>query len=135
MIGLDTNILARYILDDDPHWSPRVSQFLDTHLSTQRPGYINPITLVELVWVLRRKPGYDRAKLAAIVDGLLSSDALVVGETAAVERALASFKTGSAGFADYLIAELNEAAGASSTVTLDHQAAKNPPFVLFSQEA
>ncbi|MGK9051901.1 type II toxin-antitoxin system VapC family toxin [Neorhizobium sp. CSC1952] len=135
MIGLDTNILARYILDDDPHWSQRVSQFLETQLSVQKPGYINPITLVELVWILRRKPGYNRTKLAAIVDGLLSSDVLVVGEAAAVEQALASFKVGSAGFADYLIAELNEAAGASPTITLDHRASKNPPFVLFSQEA
>ncbi len=106
--------------------------FFDTRLSDREPGYINPITLVELVWTLRRKPGYDRAKLADVVEGLLSSDSLVVGEAAAVERALAAFRDGSAGFADYLIAELNEAAGASPTVTLDHTAAKNPPFILFS---
>ncbi len=135
MIGLDTNMLARYFLNDDPLWSPRVARFFADNLSGQRQGYINPITLTELVWVLRRRPEYDRASLAGLIEGILASTSLVVGEAAAVERALASFKTGSAGFADYLIAELNEAAGASPTVTLDRQAAKEFPFVPFSQEA
>ncbi|MDO9415010.1 PIN domain-containing protein [Pararhizobium sp.] len=134
MIGLDTNILGCYILDDDPLWSPAVANFLETRLSNQAPGYINPITLIELVWMLRRKPGYDRAKLAMIVEGLLSSDSLVVGEADAVEKALVSFRAGSAGFADYLIAELNDSAGASPTLTLDRSAAKNPLFVLLTQE-
>ncbi len=135
MIGLDTNVLARYFLNDDPQWSPQVAAFFETRLSSQRPGYVNPITLVELVWILRRKPGYDRSKLSALIEGLLSSDSIVLGEAGAVERALVSFRSGSAGFADYLIAELNEAAGASPTMTLDHKAAKNPPFIPFSQEA
>lgn len=135
MIGLDTNMLARYFLDDDPRWSPRVARFFAENLSERRQGYINPITLTELVWVLRRRPEYDRAALAGVIEGILSSTSLVVGEAEAVKRALASFKAGSAGFADYLIAELNEAAGASPTVTLDRQAAKKPPFIPFSQEA
>lgn len=135
MIGLDTNILARYLLDDDPRWSPLVARFFDESLSAQKRGYINPITLAELVWVLRRRPEYSRAMLATVIEGLLASERLVVGEAEAVRRALASFKAGSAGFADYLIAELNEAAGASPTVTLDRQAAKTFPFVPFSQEA
>ncbi|WP_430242834.1 PIN domain-containing protein [Neorhizobium sp. DAR64861/K0K2] len=134
MIGLDTNILARYFLDDDPLWSPQVAQFFDESLSTSRQGFINPITLVELVWVLRRKSGYDRERLASLIEGLISSDRLVIGEADAVARALASFRTGTAGFADYFIAELNTAAGASPTVTLDHAAAKNMPFILLSQE-
>ena len=135
MIGLDTNILARYLIDDDPRWSPLVARFFDESLSPQKRGYINPITLAELVWVLRRRPEYSRAMLATVIEGLLASERLVVGEAEAVRRALASFKVGSAGFADYLIAELNEAAGASPTVTLDRQAAKTFPFVPFSQEA
>ena len=134
MIGLDTNILARYFLDDDPLWSPQVAQFFDERLSTSRQGFINPITLVGLVWVLRRKTGYDRERLASLIEGLISSDRLVIGDADAVVRALASFRTGTAGFADYFIAELNTAAGASPTVTLDHAAAKNMPFILLSQE-
>ncbi|MBP2461871.1 MULTISPECIES: hypothetical protein [unclassified Rhizobium] len=97
-------------------------------------GVHQSITLVELVWVLRRKTGYDRERLASLIEGLISCDRLVIGDADAVVRALASFRTGTAGFADYFIAELNTAAGASPTVTLDHAAAKNMPFILLSQE-
>ena len=135
MIGLDTNILVRYVLDDDPVWSPVVTTFLDNELSVDRPGYINPITLVELVWALRRRADYDRARLAILIEYLLTSDSLVIGEALAVERALTRFKEGGAGFADYLIAELNEQAGASPTITIDRKAGKTFPFTPLSQGA
>ncbi len=134
MIGLDSNVLVRYAFDDDSHWSPIVTRFIDTQLSPQRPGYINPITLVELVWTLQREPGYDRSRLADLIESLLASDSVVLGEAEAVERAVAAFRQGGAGFADYLIAELNEAAGASPTVTIDRGAAKRPPFVPLSEK-
>ena len=133
MIGLDTNVLVRYVLDDDPVWSPAVTRFLDNELSNERPGYINPITLVELVWTLRRRPDYDRNRLSTLIEYLLTSDSLVIGEADAVARALTRFRSGGAGFADYLIAELNEQAGASPTVTIDRKASKSFPFTPISQ--
>ena len=133
MIGLDTNILARYVLDDDPVWSPAATRFLDSELSADKPGYINPITLAELVWALRRREDYDRVRLATLIEYLLTSDSLVVGEADAVARALTRFRAGGAGFADYLIAELNEQAGASPTVTIDCKAGKTFPFTPLSQ--
>jgi predicted nucleic-acid-binding protein len=135
LIGVDTNILLRYLLDDDPIWSPVVTDFVDNRLTPERQGYVNLITLVELVWTLRRRPDYDRSRLAAVVESLLSSDSIVLAEAHAVERALTSFRTGNAGFADYLIAELNEAAGASPTVTIDRKAGKALPFTPLSQGA
>lgn len=135
MIGLDTNVLARYLLDDDPVWSPIATDFIDSRLTPQRPGYVNAITLIELLWILRRRPDYDRARLANLIENLLGSDSLVLGEAVAVERALSAFKAGKAGFADYLIAELNEAAGASPTVTIDRKAGKTLPFTPLSQGA
>jgi predicted nucleic-acid-binding protein len=135
LIGLDTNVLVRYLLGDDPRWSPIAIAFIDTELTPVRPGYINPITLVELVWTLRRQPQYDRAKLSQLLEDLLTSDSVVIGEAAAVERALVAFRNGGAGFADYLIAELNEAAGASPTVTIDRKAGKTFPFTPLSQGA
>jgi predicted nucleic-acid-binding protein len=135
LIGLDTNVLVRYFLDDDPIWSPVATAFIDQTLTVERPGYINPITLVELVWTLRRLPEFDREKLAYLIENLLLSKTVVLGEAAAVARALTAFKSGNAGFADYLIAELNEAAGASPTVTIDRRAAQNPPFTPLSHGA
>lgn len=135
MIGLDTNVLVRYFLDDDPVWSPAATRFIDEELTPEHPGYINPITLVELVWTLRRQPGYDRDKLAYLIDNLLLSSTIVVGETAAVEKALTGFKAGGAGLADYLIAELNRLAGAATTVTIDRKAGRNLPFTALTQGA
>jgi predicted nucleic-acid-binding protein len=135
VIGLDTNVLIRYLLDDDPIWSPVATEFVNSRLSPERPGYINVITLVELVWVLRRRPEYSRARLADVIENLLSSDSVVMGEAAAVERALSAFKVGKAGFADYLITELNVAAGASPTLTIDRDAGETFPFTPLSQGA
>lgn len=135
MIGIDTNILLRYLLDDDPIWSPVVTDFVDNRLTTEQPAYVNVITLIELVWTLRRRPEYDRSRLTSVVESLLSSDVIVLAEASAIERALSSFKKGTAGFADYLIAELNEAAGASPTITIDRKAGKTFPFTPLSQGA
>jgi predicted nucleic-acid-binding protein len=135
LIGLDTNVLVRYLLDDDPIWSPIATEFVDSRLTPDRPGYINVITLVELVWSLRRRPDYDRSRLSLVIESLLASDSIVLAEAAAVERALVAFNAGTAGFADYLIAELNEAAGASPTITIDRKAGKTFPFTPLSQGA
>jgi predicted nucleic-acid-binding protein len=116
-------------------WSPVVTDFIDNLLSPERPGYVNAITLVELVWTLRRRSEYDRARLSAVIENLLTSDSIVLAEADAVERALSSFKTGKAGFADYLIAELNQAAGASPTFTIDREAGKTFPFTPLSEGA
>lgn len=128
MIGVDTNVLARYFLDDDPVWSPRADAFLEEELTPERPGYVNPLTLAELVWTLRKHPGYDRPGMARMIEGLLRFDRLVIGEAEAVAAALESFRAGGAGFADHLIAELNRRAGAAPTVTIDRKARKRPPF-------
>jgi predicted nucleic-acid-binding protein len=128
MIGIDSNILLRYLLDDDPVWSPRATRFIEHELSAENPAYINPVVLAETVWGLRRSPLFDRKKLPTVIEGLLEFEKFVIGERDSVVRALAAYREGPAGFADYLIAELNVAAGAGETVTTDKNAAKNRPF-------
>lgn len=128
MIGIDTNILLRYLLDDDPVWSPVAENFIETTLTAEDPGYVNPITLAEVVWSLRRHARYDRAALCEIIEGLLAFEKLVIGQSATVMRALSAYRAGGAGFADYLIAELNADAGAGVTVTIDKKAAAREPF-------
>ncbi len=128
MIGLDSNVLLRAVLNDDTVWSAAANKFIDTECTPNRPGFLNVVVLAEIVWVLRRLPDYDRAKLATFVEGLLEADNLVVDRSQSVERALAAFKSGSAGFADYLIAELNAEAGATPTVTIDKHATRNDAF-------
>jgi predicted nucleic-acid-binding protein len=115
VIGLDTNILVRYILDDDPKWSPMAAQFMEQRLSPARPGYINLIVLAELVWTLSKAKHASRHGIAELVRDLLQSEVIVVERREVVERALGRFAQGGAGLADYLIGELNVEAKASPT--------------------
>lgn len=129
MIGLDTNVLARAILVDDPVWTPLAQRFLTEALTTDRPGYVNLVTLAELVWTLRKSGGYSRERLADVVAGLLAAQNIVLERADVVVRALTVFQAGGPGFADCLIAELNSTAGAVHTVTIDGKAKNSTHFV------
>lgn len=128
MIGIDTNILIRYVTNDDPVWSEPSIKFIDHTCSTENPGYINIVVLVEAAWILRRRPDFNRGRLADFIQGLLDSDSIVVAERDVVQRALVSFRKGPAGFADYLVLELNVQAEAVPTYTIDFDATRSESF-------
>lgn len=124
MIGIDSNLLIRFVLDDDPVWSAPAARFLETELTPERPGYVNLVVLAELAWSVRRAKGFDRSRMEAMIEGLLSSDSLVLERSETVARALSRYRRSSIGFADCLIAELNDEAGAVPTVSIDKDAVK-----------
>jgi predicted nucleic-acid-binding protein len=128
VIGIDSSVLLRYLLDDDPVWSPVATRFIEEELTAANPGYINLVVLAETVWALRRSPLFERSKLAATVEGLLQFDKFVIAERDVVADALSRFRSDGAGFADLLIAELNRAAGASATVAIDMAATRSLVF-------
>lgn len=128
MIGVDTNILVRFVLDDDPVWSPAAAVFINETLSSENVGFINVVTLAEFARTLKKEAGFNRESLALVVESFLQSDKIALGNADIVERALARFRTGNSGFADYLIAELNIASGAEPTMTIDKRAARNEAF-------
>jgi predicted nucleic-acid-binding protein len=128
VIGLDSNVVLRYLLDDDPKWSPVATAILDEQLSSEEPGYICEVVLAEVVWSLRSRAKYSREQIIAVIDGLLSSDSIVVGSRGAVTDALIHYRAGQAGFADYFIAVLNRDAGAAPTLTVDGDAGKHALF-------
>jgi predicted nucleic-acid-binding protein len=128
MIGVDANVLLRHILDDDTLWSERASRFLEDFCAPSRPGYVSTVTLAEVAWVLRRRKSYSKASLTKALDAILSDENLAVAERDAVVAALEAFRNGSADFADYLVGELNAAAGAAPTYTIDKPALKHPLF-------
>jgi predicted nucleic-acid-binding protein len=128
LIGVDTNVLARYILDDDPVWSVRATSFIDNECTPERPGYINLVVIAELVWLLRQAQDYTRDKITTVIQEFMEADNLVVAEAALIERVLEQYKVGKADFADYLIVELNRAAAAKPTVTIDKKASLDEGF-------
>jgi predicted nucleic-acid-binding protein len=135
MIGVDTNILVRYVLDDDPVWSPAAVKFIDETLSSDNVGFVNVVTLAEFAWTLKREASFNREALAIVIESFLQSDKIVLGHADIVHKALVRFKTGNSGFADCLIAELNLGSGAAPTMTIDKRAARNDTFEQLSPGA
>lgn len=123
MIGLDTNVLVRYIMQDDPRQSPSATALVES-LSADAPGFVTQVSVVELFWVLSSAYGLDRTQLAAALDGLLRSKEIVIEAAEVVWKALRVFQAGKADFADCLIERAAATAGCSRTVTFDRTAAK-----------
>lgn len=121
LIGIDTNVLARYILLDDPQQSEQASQFLES-LTADKKGFISVIVLVELVWLLRRVYKQTRLQVAEILDELLAIDMLVFEQQVYVYEALAIYQNVSSDFSDLLINRLNAMYGCDYTVSFDNGA-------------
>jgi predicted nucleic-acid-binding protein len=130
VIGLDTNVIVRYLVQDDPKQSAAATRFIERSISPESPGYITGITLCEVVWVLAECYGADRARIKTVLEGLLSSKQLAVEEADLVWKALRAWDASSADFSDALIGEIVGARGGSKTVTFDRAAARLPGFEL-----
>lgn len=123
MIGLDTNVVIRFLVQDDAVQSPIATRLMG-RLTRERPGFVSAVVLAETSWVLSRAYKASRGDLASAVEGLLRSAELVVENSEAAYRALAAYQASeSAEFADALIAQTGALAGASETVTFDKEAA------------
>lgn len=123
MIGLDTNVLVRFLVHDDPAMAERAERAIRERCSPEQPGYINHIVLCELAWVLERAYDYRRADIANVLDALCRATDFRVQEIEIVREAIASFVVGRAHFADLLLGLTNRAAGCEATLTFDKEAA------------
>lgn len=121
MIAIDTNILVRYLLRDDPVQTALARAFIDTELSEERPGFVALVTIVELDWVCRRVYAVPEAGVAEAIRKLLEIRELVVEQAEMVEQAL-DRKAGQ--LADALIHAIGQSAGCSKTVTFDRKFAR-----------
>jgi predicted nucleic-acid-binding protein len=130
MIGLDTNILVRYLAQDDPVQSPQATQIIEYYLTKSRPGFISLVTMVETVWVLDRIYGLSDSQLAAVVERMLQADTLSIQNEQEVFTAMTTLKTGKGSFADALIGALDAWGGCTSTLTFDQKAARLNSFHL-----
>ena len=127
MIGLDTNIVLRLFVDD--HNSVAARRFVARNCGTDAPGYVNVVSLCEVVWVLHRVHRYDREAVADILTEVLSSNDIEVQDHDLVRSALAQFKAAKGDFADALIGEINQARGCHQTATFDRKAVRLRTFV------
>lgn len=126
MIGLDTNILLRIVLNDDPPQVRRATRLLET-LDERNYGFVNIISMVELVWTLRRTFRFGRGDVIATIQTLLNSRDIIIEDEAIVAEAVDRMQNSKADFADCLIVARNHALGCTRTVTFDRKAAAAIP--------
>lgn len=124
MIGVDTNVLVRYIVQDDPVQAVAATELLEKACSAEAPGWVDGVVLCELVWVLESAYGYPRATVSDVLQTLLTSAELRVENPDLAWSALRGYRSGGAGYADRLIGLRNRQAGCEATVTFDKRAAR-----------
>ncbi len=128
MIGLDTNVLLRYLTRDDPVQFSAAVRVIEEQLSVQERGFVSTIVLAELAWVLRRTYRWPASRVAEIMERLLNSDALVIEQPDEVSEAIAAVRDGRGDFADALIGAVAGRAGCSHILTFDRDALRLPGF-------
>jgi predicted nucleic-acid-binding protein len=127
MIGLDTNVLLRLFVEDDPAQSDRARRFVNA-AAADEPCIVNPVVLAEFAWTLARNFKIRRQEVARLIEGVLAMDDLEVPFRHAAERALAAYRAGRADFPDYFLAEINLELGCASTATFDRAALDSSAF-------
>ncbi|MEH6581136.1 MAG: type II toxin-antitoxin system VapC family toxin [Halioglobus sp.] len=130
MKGLDTNVLVRYLVQDDRRQATAANAFIETQCTNEAPCFIGQIVLCELAWVLESNYQQSREEIASIIEQLLQVGQLQVMEPEVAWRALDDYKKSNADFPDHLMARVNETQGCDSTLTFDKKASKQPLFQL-----
>lgn len=131
MIGLDTNVLVRYLAQDDAPQAEVATRLIEQELSPAEPGFVSLVVLAELCWVLKRLYNATDLELAATVADMLGSPQFQLEQRQAVQAAcqrvlsLKSGKTAKVGLTDVLVFELARSQGCSRTVSFDRNAVRS----------
>jgi len=125
VIGLDTNVLVRYLVQDDAAQARAASHLIETRCTNEDPGFVSLLVLAELVWVLDRGYGYTRSQVAGALNGILTAAELKVEQPDLARNALIDYGNGPADFAGYLIGHVNAACGCGTTATFDKRTMKS----------
>lgn len=131
MIALDTNVLVRYLVNDDARQAAAVRALL-ADLTAEQPGFVCREVVVELVWVLQRAYGFSRDRIARVLEELVISRELAFEAGDDVARAAFTYRQGGTGFSDLMIVTAAKRAGAYPLYTFDRQVAQLEGAVLLS---
>lgn len=128
MKGIDTNVLVRYIVQDDPAQSKQATYFVETTCSEECPVFITGIVLCELVWVLGGAYEYSRHSIAEVLEKILRIRQFRIYQSEILWNSLHDYQHKNIDFADSYIAHLNASNECEYTVTFDKKAARLKHF-------
>jgi predicted nucleic-acid-binding protein len=130
VIALDTNVVVRYITQDDPKQAALATQLVENTLSVEKPGFVSLVTLCEIAWVLAVSYDATKDRIRRVIEGLLGSKQVVVEDAELVWKALRAWEKSTADFSDALLAQVALARGCEKVVTFDRSASRLPAFQL-----
>jgi predicted nucleic-acid-binding protein len=129
MIGLDTNVLVRYLAQDDPKQTAVATRLFGS-LSVASPAFVSQVVLAETVWVLQSRYAAAASQIGQVVETLLRTEVIQVERADVAWRALRRFRQGQGDFPDALVAELAHAAGCKKIYSFDRGAVKRSGMTL-----
>ena len=129
MLGIDTNVLVRFLVRDDQTQFEKARKLLKHEISSGRRVFINQLVLLETEWVLRSRYGLAKTQMLETISGLLDAPDVQLEDEPAVEEAVFVWRDANADFADCLIGARNRRLGCNATATFDTKALKLPGFI------
>ena len=125
MAALDTNVLVRWLANDDVQQCAIVARLFDEAISKDERLLVTVTVMLEVEWVLRTRYQYDRRNVTAALNALLDVTELEFQTEPALEQALWLFKqTGSRDFADCLHIALASQTSQGPLLTFDERASR-----------
>jgi predicted nucleic-acid-binding protein len=129
MIGLDTNVLVRFLVRDDQLQFEKAQRLIQDAAKRGEAVLISQLVLLETEWVLRSRYALDKQSIIAALSGLLDSVELTIEDEPSVEQAVFVWRGSSAEFADCLIGARHTNLGCRATASFDSSALRIPGFV------
>ncbi|MDP1651489.1 MAG: type II toxin-antitoxin system VapC family toxin [Rhodocyclaceae bacterium] len=129
MLGIDTNVLVRFLVRDDETQFEKARRLIRREVVAGRRVFVSQLVLLETEWVLRSRYGLQKLEILAAVSGLLDANDVQFEDEPAIEEAIFVWKDRPVGFADCLIGARNKRLGCRATATFDVKAAKLPGFI------
>lgn len=129
MLGIDTNVLVRFLVRDDEAQFEKARKMIKREVAAGRRVFVSQLVLLETEWVLRSRYGLPKSGIIAAISGLLDATDVQFEDESAIEEALFVWKDNAADFADCLIGAQNRRLGCRVTVTFDAKASKLPGFI------
>lgn len=129
MLGIDTNVLVRYLVQDDDAQFEKARRLIKREVVAGRKVFVNQLVLMETEWVLRSRYVIPKVQIIEAISGLLDSAEIQFEDEPTIEEALFIWKDSAADFADCLIGAKNRRLGCRATATFDAKASKLSGFM------
>jgi predicted nucleic-acid-binding protein len=126
LLGIDTNVLVRLLVQDDRAQSRRARELVQQAVDRERVVWVSLLVMIETEWVLRSRYAFSKAATLQLIVSLLETREFTFEDEPALEEALHHWKESPCGFADCLIIAHNRRAGCSATASFDRRAARLP---------